>query len=324
MTTTTTSTDGRTQPETALARGLIRQDKLHKLPESLRDLVSDLTPAGLADLRAVVSTHNHFDLLGLPVETRLTIYEYVLGTHNGKVKRDRRKAKQMPGLEVLCMSKGVSAEAYRIFTQINECSMRLALTARFDNQFKKAVSNFRLLNITVPTSWDITSGLGINAKRTASGKVDHILALIHQAYPWPSPYQPPIRLHINFEVQTNAEQQSNMDEPTLGLLHANQVFVSRGFSHNQAWETRAHAAFIQAQLGHMVEEARDDMPLRLKVSLTSNADRLIPGVEAKRGSETEVKVRIDGCRKQCVVKLRSLWFGSWPDVEEMAWNTQPL
>jgi hypothetical protein len=92
-------------------------------------MVANLSPSDLADLLVVVSPRNHFDILGLPVETRLMIYVCLLRTKNSRVKQDGRKVNHITGLEILLISKGIHTEAFSVFTKINKCIVRIGQSA---------------------------------------------------------------------------------------------------------------------------------------------------------------------------------------------------
>ena len=142
------------RPNTALARGLLNVEKLHVLDEELLDVVTKLTPEKLAGLLAVLSKHDHFDLLGLPLEIRYMIYEHVLRVESGRVTsgHGEKKRKQRLDTNLLQVSKAIYLEAYHTFKSINECVLRLPRgRPTYSPLFDTSVTQFNRLELHIPT-----------------------------------------------------------------------------------------------------------------------------------------------------------------------------
>ena len=285
-----------TKPETALSRGLLNASKLHILDDEVRKIVERLTPAELTNLLAVVSKQPHFDLLGLPADVRLMIYELVFRTQRGQVfpLQGLNKKYRMSGLGLLCASKLVHGKAFHISTRVNKCGLHIGrYRPKYEPTFTTGVRNFMRLDIHIPTEWSIalpqTKRFG---QKHPASKLETVFKMLKASHT-DSEAQP--QAHVTFNVHMTLTQ-LYVASANKGLLDPKQTF-DRRFRQCEGWQVRADVGFIQAQLSNMVDLVRRRVQLPTNVTVTTNAEQPIAGVETVREDEERVRFRIRTERK---------------------------
>lgn len=135
-------------------------------------------------------------------------------------------------------------------------------------------------------------------------------------------------VRVVFDVQLSADQMDRLGRPPLGLLHPDQTFLSTqgqlGMWHYHAWEVKVQAAFMQIQLANMISLISERVNLPTCITLTTNADRSIPGVEIVREDSRNASYCVRTKRKKGRIMLQGAVCRPDPICIACPYDEEPL